>query len=278
MNRNDFLALLKRKFSSLAAVVAAAFVIGAVLFALYAIIIRLVPQSVADEWHEWVTVLFHDPAAIRAWLRAKGAAAPWFFVGVQALQVVFAPIPGQAVALAGGFVFGFWKGWALTTLGLAIGSAIAMLLARAFGKKFVRRFVPSSVMNRFDSLIEQGGYMTFFMIFLLPALPDDAVCFIAGLSKLKMLPLSLVCLLGRAPGMAVLSLVGSQLTSGVSTGAKVLFTALMIVSLPLWLFWEIIEEKLAAFALRRKSHAEPSRKQKQTRRRKGAKKGRKRKA
>ncbi|MBP5212686.1 MAG: TVP38/TMEM64 family protein, partial [Pyramidobacter sp.] len=166
-------------------------------------------------------------------------------------QVVFAPIPGQAVALAGGFVFGFWKGWGLTTLGLALGSAIAMVLARAFGTAFVRRFVPRGVMERFDSLIEQGGYTTFFMIFLLPALPDDAVCFIAGLTKLKLLPLSLVCLLGRAPGMAVLSLVGAQLTAGVSPGVKLLFAALMIVSVPLWLFWEVIEEKLAAFALRK---------------------------
>ena len=31
--------------------------------------------------------------------------------------------------------------------------------------------------------------MTFFMIFLLPALPDDAVCFLAGLTRLKLLPL-----------------------------------------------------------------------------------------
>ena len=252
MSRNEFYALLKRKFLSLAAVVAAAFVIAAVMFALNGIVVRLLPHSTATEWRAWISALFRDPASVRDWLLRAGSASPWFFVGAQVAQVVFAPIPGQAVALAGGFVFGFWKGWALTTLGLAVGSAIAMLLARALGERFVRRFVPGSVMDRFDSLVEQGGYATFFMIFLLPALPDDAVCFIAGLSKLKLLPLSLVCLLGRAPGMAVLSLVGSQLTSGVSPGVKVLFTALMIVSAPLWLFWEVIEEKLSTFVLRRK--------------------------
>ena len=71
-------------------------------------------------------------------------------MGVQVLQVLFAPIPGQAVALAGGFVFGFWKGWALTTLGLALGSLLAMLLARLLGERFVRRLVPDGVMKRFD--------------------------------------------------------------------------------------------------------------------------------
>ena len=155
------------------------------------------------------------------------------------------------MALAGGFVFGFWKGWALTTLGLAAGSLIAMLLARALGVQLVRRFVPQGVMKRFDSLIEEGGYTTFFMIFLLPVLPDDAVCFIAGLTKLKLLPLSAVCLLGRAPGMAVLSLVGAELSNGLSAGVRLLFAALMIASVPLWLFWEKIEEKLEAFALRK---------------------------
>ena len=251
MKKKEFYALLKHKFLSLAAVVAAAFVIGVAMFALYEIVLLLLPAPVLSQWRESVARLFRDPALIREWLLRKGAASPWFFVGAQVAQVVFAPIPGQAVALAGGFVFGFWKGWGLTTLGLALGSAIAMVLARAFGTAFVRRFVPRGVMERFDSLIERGGYATFFMIFLLPALPDDAVCFIAGLTKLRLLPLSLVCLLGRAPGMAVLSLVGAQLTAGVSPGVKLLFAALMIVSVPLWLFWEIIEEKLAAFALRK---------------------------
>ena len=251
MSREEFFALLKRKCSSLAFIVVTALAIAAAMYALYALALRLMPAEMAANWQSWLAELFHDPQSVRAWLRAKGAASPWFFVGAQVLQVVFAPIPGQAVALAGGFVFGFWKGWALTTLGLAAGSLIAMLLARALGVQLVRRFVPQGVMKRFDSLIEEGGYTTFFMIFLLPVLPDDAVCFIAGLTKLKLLPLSAVCLLGRAPGMAVLSLVGAELSTGLSTGVRLLFAALMIASVPLWLFWEKIEEKLEAFALRK---------------------------
>ncbi len=83
--------------------------------------------------------------------------------------------------------------------------------------------------------------MTFFMIFLLPALPDDAVCFLAGLTKLKLLPLTLVSLLGRAPGMAVLSLTGAGFAEGATLGVKILFAFMMLASVVLWLFWEIIE-------------------------------------
>ena len=49
------------------------------------------------------------------------------------------------------------------------------------------------------------------MIFLLPALPDDAVCFIAGLTRLPLWRLLLVGLAGRLPGMAVLAYVGANL-------------------------------------------------------------------
>lgn len=252
MTKREFLATLRRKLCSLAAVVTAAFVVAAAMYALCAAAIRLLPARAVAEWRAPLAEVFRDPASVREWLQSRGRAAPWLFVAAQVAQVILAPVPGQAVAVAGGFVFGFLKGWALTTLGLLLGSLLAMGASRLLGKRFVRNFVPAPVMSRFDSLIEDGGYTTFFMIFLLPALPDDAVCFIAGLTKLRLLPLTLVCLAGRAPGMAVLSLVGSQLTSGLSTGVKLLFAALMAVSIPLWLFWETIEEKLTALALRKK--------------------------
>lgn len=116
-----------------------------------------------------------------------------------------------------------------------------MVLARLLGMSIVRKIVPDSIIKQFDSVISDGGYMTFFMIFLLPALPDDAVCFLAGLTKLKLLPLTLVSLLGRAPGMAVLSLTGAGFAGGASLAVEILFAVMMIASVLLWLFWEIIE-------------------------------------
>lgn len=189
------------------------------------------------EWLSEISRYIDNPSE----LRKLGEGSEWLFVLIQVLQVVIAPIPGQAAAFAGGFIFGFWKGWALTTLGLLIGSFIAMSLARLLGISLVRKIVPESIIQRFDSVISDGGYMTFFMIFLLPALPDDAVCFLAGLTKLKLLPLSLVCLLGRAPGMAVLSFTGAGFADGLTFWAEILFSVMMILSVLLWLFWEVIE-------------------------------------
>lgn len=228
-----FIDLLKKKFSSLIMIIIPAFVIMIIISAILWALQFVVPASVIEN----ISYYAHHPSE----LRTLGEGSEWIFILVQILQVVIAPIPGQAAAFAGGFIFGFWKGWFLTTLGLVIGSLIAMVLARLLGISLVRKIVPDSVIQRFDSVISQGGYMTFFMIFLLPALPDDAVCFLAGLTKLKILPLSLVCLLGRAPGMLVLSLTGAGFADGLTLWVEILFAVMMIASVLLWLFWEVIE-------------------------------------
>lgn len=239
MTKQDFIDLLKRKFTSLIMILIPAFVIMVIITALLWALKFVIPEDVISN----ITYYAKNPAE----LQKLGQGSEWLFIMIQVLQVIIAPIPGQAAAFAGGFIFGFWKGWGLTTLGLVIGSFIAMSLARLLGIKLVRKIVPESIIQRFDKVISEGGYMTFFMIFLLPALPDDAVCFLAGLTKLKLLPLSLVCILGRAPGMAVLSLTGAGFAGGFSLIVKILFAVMMILSVILWLFWEIIEECIYNF-------------------------------
>ncbi len=241
MSTQDFWKLLRRKFYSLLMIL----IPTGIIFLILALILRLLPYFLPAEmlasWKETLKFYATNPAELKALLLAKGADAEWIFILIQVLQVVFAPIPGQAAALAGGFIFGFWKGWFLTTLGLAIGSFIAMAGARILGFKLVRKIVPDSIIKQFDGVISEGGYMTFFMIFLLPALPDDAVCFLAGLTKLKLLPLSIVCLLGRAPGMLILSLVGAGFATGLTAAAYALFGVMMVISVVLWIFWEYVE-------------------------------------
>jgi uncharacterized membrane protein YdjX (TVP38/TMEM64 family) len=45
-------------------------------------------------------------AGIRGFVRGFGPWAPLAFVGLQTVQVVVAPIPGQVTAVIGGFLFG----------------------------------------------------------------------------------------------------------------------------------------------------------------------------
>lgn len=184
--------------------------------------------------------------AIKAWFDAWGAVAAWVFLGVQFLQVVLAPIPGQLTGMVGGFVFGFWRGLALNVAGNAAGSLTAMLLTRFFGEKVMRPFVPARIQERFDATMHRGGLGNFFMLFLLPGTPKDSICFMAGLTRFPVWKLLLVNSLGRLPGLVVLTFTGAAIDANL-LAVKLVFGFALALALLAWLFDEEIKERLARF-------------------------------
>jgi len=98
-------------------------------------------------------------------------------------------------------------------------------------------------MAKLDNLIAHGGLFNFLVIFVLPVLPDDAICFVAGMTRLSMWKLLLVMLIGRLPGMAVLNFVGASAGEGWS-GGWIVFGVAMLVSFVLWLYSEEVETRV----------------------------------
>jgi uncharacterized membrane protein YdjX (TVP38/TMEM64 family) len=162
----------------------------------------------------WFVPEVRDPIAIREYVLGFGVLAPVVFVLIQVGQVLVAPIPGQVVALAGGYLFGPWLGAAYSLVGMAIGSAIAFVLARRIGRPFVTRRVGARRVDRFDAFIDRSGVGGVLLLFLLPGLPDDVICFVAGITTIRIRVLVLVAVLGRAPGTIVASFIGAELASG----------------------------------------------------------------
>ena len=235
---------LKKKFISITPAI-----IGAsILFIIISIILYIIKPFIPVHLQEVLDLLNNSDwktskNSLKSFFDGFGASKQYIFIFVQLLQVLFAPIPGQITGLLGGFLFGFWHGLFLTTLGLSLGSFIAMTGARFFGETIVRKFVPRHITAKFDYLITEGGIFNFFMIFLLPALPDDAVCFMAGLTRLSLWKLVFVCVMGRLPGMAVLTFAGSSVSSNENLFlAKSIFIAAIIVAFFVWLFDEEIKE------------------------------------
>lgn len=182
------------------------------------------------------------PESVQAFLEHTGPLAPVAFILMVAAQVIVAPIPMQVLGFAGGYMFGVWTGTVYGLIGLTIGTTIAVWLARKFGRKLVTRFVDATTLDKFDHLIEKGGLAVFFMIFLIPGLPDDAICFIAGLTVLPIRSIVFVSFLGRLPGLWYLSLLGDQVRSGTfDIVSMVIITSLVVFLGLLFIFHEQIE-------------------------------------
>lgn len=182
------------------------------------------------------TVLFRrqvafltDAEAARAYVRGFGVWAPLALIVLQALQVVLAPIPGQVLAAVAGYLFGPWWGTLYNVIGIGTGSTAAFWLSRRFGRAYVERMVAEDALATFDGFVEQRGLLSLFVLFLIPGLPDDAICFVGGLTPIPLRKLVVVAVVGRAPAFFLANVVGDLLATGdteVAVGLLVLIAGL----------------------------------------------------
>lgn len=152
---------------------------------------------------------FKNPDEIKRYVQAAGPWGPIVFMSVQFLQIIIAPIPGQAVGFLAGALFGPWLGALYSAVGALLGFTTIFILAKLLGRPFVERFVKKHDLDKFDKLTKKAGPLVLFLIFLLPGFPDDAICYIAGLSNLPIRTLVLVSLAGRLPGYLATSFIGA---------------------------------------------------------------------
>jgi uncharacterized membrane protein YdjX (TVP38/TMEM64 family) len=144
-----------------------------------------------------------------AYVASYGPAAPLVFMGIQILQVIFAPIPGEATGVIGGFLFGAFKGCLYSTVALTVGSWINFGIGRFLGKRWVRKIVPGHHMARFDHIIRHQGVLVVFVLFLIPGFPKDYLCLVIGVSTMPMRVFLILAGIGRIPGTLMLSLQGA---------------------------------------------------------------------
>lgn len=169
-------------------------------------------NPIIAEYRELVR-LYSSKKSLRGFVTSFGPYAPLAFVGIQALQVVLAPIPGELTGILGGYVFGTWVGFAYSTVGLTLGSALAFLLGRWLGLPMVRRLVSAGTYRKFAFVARAGGELGVLLCFLIPGFPKDCLCVLLGVSPLPFRTFLVLSTLGRLPGTWLLSIQGAKVRS-----------------------------------------------------------------
>lgn len=192
---------------------------GAILAALVALIFvfsKYTPQPLnvfRPGWEELedLHAVQAQKERITAFLASFGSYSAAVFVILQALQVVVAPIPGELTGVVGGFVFGKAYGLILSMVGLMLGSWVAFELASILGRPFVERLIKKDIVDKFDFLTRSNaGIMVAFLLFLIPGFPKDMLCFILGLSRMRLRTFLVVSTIGRLPGTYLLTVQGAS--------------------------------------------------------------------
>lgn len=175
-------------------------------------------------------------------VQSSGIFAPMIYILVQIIQTVVAPIPGQIASGVGGFLFGWW-GVLWTIIGSGIGFWIVFSISRRFGRPFVEKVVKKELLDKFDFVSGRHASTILFLIFLIPGLPDDAVCYIAGLTDVPIKKLMFLIIVGHFPSIVVTNYIGSGL--GEKDLTPVIIISLFIVLLLIFAFLQ--KDKIMKF-------------------------------
>ncbi|OEG14912.1 hypothetical protein BCR23_11030 [Enterococcus quebecensis] len=152
--------------------------------------------------------VFKDVDALRGLVGDSVILGPVLFMLIQIIQVVIPIIPGGISCAAGVLIFGPYAGFIYNYVGIAIGSVIIFLLGRQYGKPFILSLVSDKTYNKYIGWLdnEKRFERLFALAIFLPIAPDDALCLMAGLTKMSLKKFTLIIILAKPVSIFLYSL------------------------------------------------------------------------
>lgn len=129
--------------------------------------------------------------------------APFIYIALYIVGVVFA-LPGLALTVIAGPIFGFWKGTLLVVIASNIGCQMTFWISRWLGQEFVERFIRSeSFLEKVSDKIERNGFMVMLYLRLIPLFPFNAINYLSGLTSIKHRDYTIATFVGMLPATMV---------------------------------------------------------------------------
>lgn len=168
---------------------------------------------------------------IKAWVLGHGAWAAVIYIATFViLPIFFFPVP--VIVLAGGTIFGLFKGSLYTMIGVLINTPIMYFIGRFLLKDFVHKFVNNHMSAKLRSALESTNQkvlsLVLFIIRLSPIFSYNLVNYISGVTEINFLPYILTTIAGVLPGVIVFINIGENV---LKVGSKEFFISLSFLLL-----------------------------------------------
>ena len=158
---------------------------------------------------------FESIGEVEHFIEGYGHLSELVYIVFQIFQVVIFVIPGEVVQVAAGYLFGPFWGIIYALIGCAIGEAIAFGLARLLGQGFVRLFMSDEQFHKYhERLNSNKAYTLCFILYLIPGIPKDVLCYVAGVTEIDFLHFLGISMIARLPGLIGSIALGSLVDSG----------------------------------------------------------------
>lgn len=143
--------------------------------------------------------IFSSVDTFQLYMNGLGVMAPVIFVFIQAIQVIIPILPGAIGCVAGVLAFGPGYGFIYNYLGICVGSILAFLISKRYGVAIMRNIFKEKTVNKYMGWINKGEKFDIFFAtaIFLPVAPDDFLCYLAGLTKMKLKRFVGIIMLGK---------------------------------------------------------------------------------
>lgn len=151
----------------------------------------------------------------RDYIISLGSFGSVVLIFFQMLQTIIAPIPGEVIQVAGGYVYGVTFGVIYTTIGLLLGAIIAFYFTRLIGTPFIEKLINKKNSQWMVDIMDSKKFSAIlFIVFLVPGLPKDFLIYVAGLTPINPLKFFGILLISRFPWLLASVSIGSNLHYG----------------------------------------------------------------
>lgn len=162
--------------------------------------------------------------ALQTWITGLGPWGPAIFALVYAAWAV-AFLPGSALTLAAGAIFGIGWGFVSVIAGATLGAALSFLIARYLARDKVKQMAARNPkFGAIDGAIAEGGWKIVAMLRLSPAIPFNLQNYLYGVTPIRFWPCVLTSMVFMMPGTLLyvyLGYVGGQGLAAASGGSDV---------------------------------------------------------
>lgn len=159
-------------------------------------------------WWGFRTGILTDQIKMQAFVSQFGSMSVIVIILLQILQVVFPIVPGGIGMVVATLLFGIWWGFLINYISICIGSMIAFLIGRRYGRPLIKRYFSETLIKKYEKVLDKQ--QTFDKVFtwaiVLPIAPDDFLCYFAGTTKMSFKKFMTIILLAKPPTTFIYSL------------------------------------------------------------------------
>lgn len=150
----------------------------------------------------------YGPDEIKNYIDSFGILSPIAYVVILTLLPLLF-FPDSVLVIAGGMMFGLFKGVILTSIGSFLGASVSFYISRILGQKIVDKLMKNKSVN-LEKYSKQSGFFVILLLRLIPLFPFKVVSYSAGLSNVSFKDFTIATVIGSIPGIVVYTNLGDK--------------------------------------------------------------------